>query len=101
MSDDFCAVHGYEYMTTQFGNPIPYCAECDRTDFGRKPFPEAEKPSQKVESAERAEVLDGIVAWLDQQRAEIGCIDGYDYRSGEEYGLRRAQIHIESLINRK
>lgn len=28
--DDFCILHGYEFMTRQFGNPIPYCAECDR-----------------------------------------------------------------------
>lgn len=29
MSDDFCLIHGYEHMKTQFGNPIAYCEACD------------------------------------------------------------------------
>ena len=29
MSDDFCIVHGYEHMKSQFGNPIPYCEACE------------------------------------------------------------------------
>lgn len=29
MSDDFCLIHGYEHMKTQFGNPIPYCEACE------------------------------------------------------------------------
>ena len=28
--DDFCPTHGYEHMVHKFGNPIPYCAECER-----------------------------------------------------------------------
>lgn len=30
MSDDFCPEHGYEFMKSQWGNPIPYCAACDQ-----------------------------------------------------------------------
>jgi hypothetical protein len=29
MSDDFCLLHGYEFMVGRF-NTIPYCGECDR-----------------------------------------------------------------------
>jgi hypothetical protein len=29
MSDDFCLIHGYEHMKTQFGNPIAYCEACE------------------------------------------------------------------------
>jgi hypothetical protein len=27
---EFCVIHGYEHMKQDFGNPIAYCAECDR-----------------------------------------------------------------------
>jgi hypothetical protein len=39
--------------------------------------------------------LTDFAAWCDEQRALLGAVDGYDYRSGEEYGLRRAQIEAE------
>jgi hypothetical protein len=39
-----------------------------------------------------------LVEWCEIEREKIGAIDGYDYRSGEEYGLRRAQIEIERRI---
>lgn len=29
MSDDFCITHGYDYMTSKPGNPIPYCEACE------------------------------------------------------------------------
>lgn len=29
MSDDFCLIHGYEHMKSQWGNPIPYCEACE------------------------------------------------------------------------
>lgn len=35
--------------------------------------------------------------WCEQERYKLGAIDGYDYRSGEEHGLRRAQIELERL----
>ncbi len=39
--------------------------------------------------------LKGAAEWCQIEREKIGAIDGYDYRSGEEYGLRRAQIELE------
>lgn len=27
---EFCVIHGYEHMKQDFGDPIAYCAECDR-----------------------------------------------------------------------
>jgi len=40
MSDDFCLIHGYEHMKTQWGNPIPYCGACDE---GRSLITQVEK----------------------------------------------------------
>lgn len=42
--------------------------------------------------------LTDLDAWLDQARAKIGAIDGYDYSSGEEFGLRCAQIQLQKLL---
>lgn len=36
-----------------------------------------------------------LAEWCRIEREKIGAIDGYDYRSGEEFGLRRAQNEIE------
>lgn len=41
-----------------------------------------------------AKAMDGAISWCEQERGKIGAIDGYDYRSGEEYGLRRAELHL-------
>ncbi len=30
MSDDFCVIHGYQYMKKQIGNPIAYCEQCEK-----------------------------------------------------------------------
>jgi hypothetical protein len=38
--------------------------------------------------------LQELLDWCQQEREKLGAVDGYDYRSGEEYGLRRAQIEI-------
>ena len=27
--EDFCVIHGYEYMKSARGNPISYCAACE------------------------------------------------------------------------
>lgn len=29
MSDDFCLIHGYEFIKSEFGNPFPRCTACD------------------------------------------------------------------------
>ena len=31
--DDFCLEHGYEFMRSRIGDPIPYCAECERITY--------------------------------------------------------------------
>jgi hypothetical protein len=36
-----------------------------------------------------------LAEWCRIERERLGAIDGYDYRSGEEFGLRRAQNEIE------
>lgn len=49
----------------------------------------APQPSDVVREA-----LGQITDWCSTERAKIGAVDGYDYRSGEEYGLRRVEIEI-------
>ncbi len=46
----------------------------------------------------RADLQD-FGSWCENERTKLGALDGYDYRSGEEYGLRRAQIELERRIN--
>ncbi len=37
-SDDFCIIHGYEHMKSQWGNPIPYCEACEKErEMSEKP----------------------------------------------------------------
>ncbi len=36
--------------------------------------------------------------WCRVERAALGAIDGYDYDSGQEYGLRRAEIEVEKRL---
>jgi hypothetical protein len=44
------------------------------------------------------EALDALSGWCAQERSGIGAVDGYDYRSGEEFGIRRVEIEIEKRI---
>ena len=36
--------------------------------------------------------------WCRTERGALGAVDGYDYDSGQEYGLRRAEIEIEKRL---
>lgn len=45
-------------------------------------------------AAKVREALENIADWCSTERANIGAIDGYDYWSGEEFGLRCAEIEI-------
>ena len=42
--------------------------------------------------------LEDLANWCEAERSNLGAIDGYDYSSGQEYGLRRAQIEIETRL---
>lgn len=44
------------------------------------------------------EALEGLPDWLESKRYALGAVDGYDYYSGQEYGLRVAQIEAERRI---
>ncbi len=44
------------------------------------------------------DLLIELADWCETARTNIGAIDGYDYRSGEEFGLRRAEIEINKRI---
>lgn len=41
------------------------------------------------------EALESLSDWCATERANLGAVDGYDYRSGEEFGLRCAEIEIK------
>jgi hypothetical protein len=49
-------------------------------------------PSPKADDVREA--LESAAEWCAVKRAEIGNVDGYDYRSGEEAGLRDAEIEL-------
>jgi hypothetical protein len=44
------------------------------------------------------EALKDFEQWCLSAREKLGAIDGYDYRSGEEYGLRRAELEAHRRI---
>lgn len=46
-------------------------------------------------AAKPAEEVLQLAEWCRIEREKLGAIDGYDYRSGEEFGLRRVQNEIE------
>lgn len=49
-------------------------------------------------TAQSSANLADIAEWFRIEREKIGNVDGYDYRSGEEFGLRRGQIEIERRL---
>jgi hypothetical protein len=42
--------------------------------------------------------LERLLAWCSDERCKLGGVDGYDYRSGEEFGIRRVEIQIEKAL---
>lgn len=45
------------------------------------------------------ETLKALSDWCEKARYELGGIDGYDYRSGEEFGIRRVELQIEKVLH--
>lgn len=50
----------------------------------------AAKPAEDVREA-----LNALSIWCSEARHAIGAVDGYDYRSGEEFGIRCVEIEID------
>jgi len=48
---------------------------------------------------ERLTVFKEVEAWCDEQAQGIGAVDGYDYRSGEEYAYRSAALHFKKAYD--
>lgn len=42
--------------------------------------------------------LEILLAWCTTERDHLGGVDGYDYKSGEEYGIRRVEIQIAKIL---
>jgi hypothetical protein len=45
------------------------------------------------------EVLKELSNWCETARYSLGAVDGYDHRSGEEFGIRRVELQIEKRIH--
>lgn len=55
--------------------------------------------SQQAEIERLQAALEDAASWCENERAMLGAVDGYDYHSGEEYGLRRAQIELRRRVH--
>lgn len=53
-----------------------------------------ERNDLRAEIERRRADMAGAIEWCQAAREGIGAVDGYDYRSGEEFGLRRAEIEL-------
>lgn len=42
--------------------------------------------------------LTSLSYWCTDERLKIGNVDGHDYRSGEEFGIRRVEVEIEKRL---
>lgn len=88
MPDDFCVEHGYEFMKSQMGNPIPYCSVCEEHRATARAI---RGPSPRTIS-ERGRALILAAAVLDRPNA-----DPDDDIAILARQLGRAQEEIDSL----
>lgn len=51
-----------------------------------------------MKSTIEIDALRDLETWCANERAKLGAIDGYDYRSGEEFGIRRVERQIAKVI---
>jgi len=49
--------------------------------------------------AQARKALADLSNWCETERYKLGGIDGYDYRSGEEFGIRRVELQIEKKLH--
>lgn len=56
------------------------------------------RQSEAALREQEKKTLQDLSAWCDSERALLGGVDGYDYRSGEEFGIRRVEIQIEKRL---
>ncbi len=87
---------------------VPRGVEVNGKDF--VPHHELENCQEARERAIRAhtkayeeiqrlqKIITDLQEWCRVERCALGAVDGYDYSSGQEYGLRRAEIEIEKQI---
>lgn len=57
----------------------------------------AAAPDTAAERDRLQKLIIDFQEWCRVERGALGAIDGYDYDSGQEYGLRRAEIAIGQL----
>lgn len=87
----------------------PVCVHCD-ADLScgncgvEQPYTDisvvkAELATASARVVELEAFLRDFADWCNVERHKLGAVDGYDYRSGEEYGLRRTEIEVEKRIN--
>ena len=59
-------------------------------------FGESLKADHAQGASTCADELQSLEGWCEKQRHSIGAVDGFDYRSGEEFGIRRVEIEIRT-----
>jgi hypothetical protein len=45
-TDDFCTIHGVEWMVTKMGNPVPFCEACEGEEEAMPKERAAKKPDE-------------------------------------------------------
>lgn len=48
--------------------------------------------------AKTIEALRLLGDWCQTERHKLGGVDGYDYQSGEEFGIRRVELQIDKIL---
>lgn len=79
MADDFCLIHGYEHMKSQWGNPIPYCEACEesRKPTGHNLIDQVEKQGATCHCGKDGHALNSVNCpvhgWHEKTAADAPC----------------------------
>lgn len=58
----------------------------------------AERERHREINLRLVKALEALAEWCAAERAKLGAVDGYDYRSGEEFGLARAETKTRAAL---
>jgi hypothetical protein len=108
-----CGMYAIQPSSGAYGRPTLTLTGMPGNLFGKFDTLEAAKARAFADYAKRilsalythpappsgiVEALKDFEQWCLSAREKLGAIDGYDYRSGEEYGLRRAELEAHRRI---
>lgn len=93
-------LHDMEFATVVTAKkPGLFIALCDSASYSEEENTRhaefiAAAPDTAAERDRLQKLITDFQEWCRVERAALGAVDGYDYDSGQEYGLRRAEIEI-------